>query len=434
MDSIIKIENIKLWYDKDKPTEVYALKDISLSITKGDYVSFFGPSGCGKTTMLYALSGIDHYQEGKVTINNLDITGLSNQDLAIFRQKGIGIIFQQFNLLPSLTVLQNVILPMLFVGGTTSESKERAEMLLKRLNLEDFANRYPFELSGGQQQRVGIARAIANDPPIIVADEPLGNLDSVNAKNVLAFLKELNEKDGRTIIMVTHEAWSLQDVKTVFYMKDGMLVKHESKTEKPIAESVAEYLYGELGQKHKDEPPTELVSAQVISNFLMRGFSQEEIKRFEDFLHQRLINTISAVDFHRALRRSYDKGGIGIWKIKADRLFDSVETIIKEKKDLKEILIHLEKNPETPIMDEVFDIRNWILLTLDTFKFSFERIDALDQVIADRLRGYITREQILPILTRSLEQSGVGLSLHVGMQIVEKLEAFFDGTAVIHTT
>ena len=245
MEPIINVENINLWYDKGKPMEVYALKNVNLSITKGDYVSFFGPSGCGKTTMLYALAGIDTYQEGHVSISGQDITGLSNRDLAIFRQKGIGIIFQQFNLLPSLTVLQNVILPMLFIGGSTKESKERAEMLLKRLNLEEFAERYPFELSGGQQQRVGIARALANDPPIIVADEPLGNLDSVNAKNVLAFLKELNEKDGRTIIMVTHEAWSLQDVKTVFYMKDGIVVKQESKAEKPIAESVAEYLYGD---------------------------------------------------------------------------------------------------------------------------------------------------------------------------------------------
>ena len=196
---------------------------------------------------------------------------------------------------------------------------------------------------------------------------------------------------------------------------------------------MAEYLYGELGQTHKDDPHTELVSAHVISSFLLRGFSQEEIKRFEELLHQRLINKLPAIEFHRALLRPYDKGGVGLWKIKAERLFQSVEEIIQEKKTLQDVLIHLEKNPEYPIMEEVYTIRNWILRTLDTFKFSFDRIDALDQVIADRLRGYILREQIVPILTRALDQSGVGLSLHVAMQITEKIEAFFDGTAVIHT-
>ena len=204
MEPIIKLQNVSLWYNKDKPIEVKALKNISLEITRGDYVAFFGPSGCGKTTMLYAISGIDHFQEGKILINDRDISTLSNQELAIFRQTGIGIVFQQFNLVPSLTVLKNVSLPMLFVGISSEKADAEARKLLERLNLTEYANRYPFELSGGQQQRVGIARAIANDPPIIIADEPLGNLDSVNAKKVLEFLKELNEKDGRTIIMVTH--------------------------------------------------------------------------------------------------------------------------------------------------------------------------------------------------------------------------------------
>ena len=116
MSAIIKIENVNLWYDKGKPIEVHALKNINISIEKGDYASFFGPSGCGKTSMLYALSGIDHFQEGRVLINDRDISGLTNQELAIFRQTGIGIVFQQFNLVPSLTVLKNVALPMLFVG------------------------------------------------------------------------------------------------------------------------------------------------------------------------------------------------------------------------------------------------------------------------------------------------------------------------------
>ena len=195
MSVIIKIENVNLWYDKGKPIEVHALKNINISIEKGDYAAFFGPSGCGKTSMLYALSGIDRFQEGKVLINDRDISGLTNQELAIFRQTGIGIVFQQFNLVPSLTVLKNVALPMLFVGVSSKKAEIEAKKLIERLDLSAYVDRYPYELSGGQQQRVGIARALANNPPIIIADEPLGNLDSVNAKIVLEFLKELNERD-----------------------------------------------------------------------------------------------------------------------------------------------------------------------------------------------------------------------------------------------
>src|SRR3989344_2309529 len=177
MSNVIKAEHVELWYDKGKPSEVHALKDVSLEIEKGDYAVFFGPSGCGKTTMLYAIAGIDHYQGGKISINGFDITGQSNRELAMFRQTGIGIVFQQFNLIPSLTVLQNVSLPMAFLGISSDKSEKEAMKLLERLGLTSYAGRYPFELSGGQQQRVGIARALANNPPIIIADEPLGNLD-----------------------------------------------------------------------------------------------------------------------------------------------------------------------------------------------------------------------------------------------------------------
>jgi putative ABC transport system ATP-binding protein len=298
-DAIIKLEHVNLWYERGKPIEVHALKDITIDIARGDYVAFFGPSGCGKTTMLYSISGIDRFQEGKILINGKDISGLTNQELAIFRQTGIGIVFQQFNLVPSLNVLKNIALPMLFVGVSSEKADQEAYKLLERLELTPLKDRFPFELSGGQQQRIGIARALANDPPIIIADEPLGNLDSKNAKIVLEFLKELNVKDGRTIIMVTHEAWSLRDVKTIYHMKDGVVTDVEHVAEKETGSEVgAEHIYKELsaqevklldeakaGGEHKGgEKEGEgfgEVSARILSNFLLRGYSSYEIKRFE---------------------------------------------------------------------------------------------------------------------------------------------------------
>ena len=285
MEPIIEINNVNLWYEKGKPIEVHALNDITLKINKGDYAAFFGPSGCGKTSILYAISGIDRVQDGTVHISNQDISALNDQDLAIFRQTGIGIVFQQFNLIPSLTVLKNVSLPMLFVGVSSKEADERALKLLDRLGLTDYAHRYPYELSGGQQQRVGIARALANNPPIIIADEPLGNLDSINAQNVLAFLKELNEKDGRTIIMVTHEAWSLRDVKTIFHMKDGTIVGSEQITAGlTVAESLSKKLYNQLSSPQGLQGGVireESITARIVANFLLRGYSIDEIQRFE---------------------------------------------------------------------------------------------------------------------------------------------------------
>ena len=224
---IIDVEGLNFYYDYKLPTETYALKGVDLQVNQGDYVVFFGPSGCGKTTLVYLIGGITTEKSGtgKIMVNGADVLQLSREELAVFRQTGIGIIFQNFNLIPSLTVLDNVALPMTFVGVPQDKRREEARKILARLGMDIYAERYPMELSGGQQQRAGIARALANNPPIIIADEPLGNLDSENAEHVLKFLKELQEKDGRTVIMVTHEAWSVRDADKIIYMKDGGVVK-----------------------------------------------------------------------------------------------------------------------------------------------------------------------------------------------------------------
>jgi len=432
MEPIIRLKNISLWYEKDKPIEVQALKNITIDIKRGDYVAFFGPSGCGKTTMLYAISGIDRFQEGVLEINNKDISLLSNQELAIFRQTGIGIVFQQFNLVPSLTVLKNVALPMLFVGISSSKADIEARKLLERLDLIEYANRYPFELSGGQQQRVGIARALANDPPIIIADEPLGNLDSVNAKKVLEFLRELNEKDGRTIIMVTHEAWSLRDVKTIYHMKDGNVVEVEHVTRETIAGSISDRLNKQLASMgtevaNKNDIKVENVSAHLLANFLLRGYSQDEISRFESFVNERFSDKISKKEFHILANKPFKEGGVGLWKKKADRVTEYLEDVLSKKNEIDTICASIEKNPEVSIFDEVRDIRKW-LLDGYTGKLDATEIMALDQVISDRIRNYIDREQVVELLDLSNNKFGVGLSFRAAQILAEKLELILGGT------
>jgi putative ABC transport system ATP-binding protein len=430
MQPIIRLENVSLWYEKGKPTELKALKNISLEITKGDYVAFFGPSGCGKTTMLYAISGIDRFQEGKIFINNRDISGLSNQELAIFRQTGIGIVFQQFNLVPSLTVLKNVALPMLFVGISSEKADAEAKKLLERLNLTDLADRYPFELSGGQQQRVGIARALANDPPIIVADEPLGNLDSINAKRVLEFLKELNEKDGRTIIMVTHEAWSLRDVKTIYHMKDGVITDTEKMTPGNLAESISDHVNKQLSSMNsetsKNVTGTENISAHLISNFLLRGYSLDEVARFESLVNQRFSNKIDKKEFHNLINKPFKDGGVGLWKKKAERVAEYLEEVINKRYDVASICESIEKNPEASILDEIQNIRDWLIEGY-TGKLTPSQALALNQVIFDRIHNYISKKEVVQLLDLSNNKFGIGLSFRAAQILAEKLELLLEG-------
>lgn len=431
MAPIIKLENVSLWYEKGKPIEVQALKNITIDIEKGDYVAFFGPSGCGKTTMLYAISGIDRFQEGKVFINDRDISGLSNQELAIFRQTGIGIVFQQFNLVPSLNVLKNVALPMLFVGISSQKAEEEARKLLERLDLLQYADRFPFELSGGQQQRVGIARALANDPPIIIADEPLGNLDSVNAKRVLEFLKELNEKDGRTIIMVTHEAWSLRDVKTIFHMKDGLITETEHVAAKGLAESISGHLNKQLSSVGASDGFSKEVkevrfSAHLLSNFLLRGYSMDEINRFESFVNNLFDAKITLEEFHTLISKPFKDGGVGLWKKKSERIAKYLKEITEVRKDVATVYNLIENNLEASIFDEIQNIRNW-LIEEHKGKLSTDQIMALDQIVSDRLRNYIDKEEVAKLLDLSKNKFGVGLSFRAAQTLSEKLELVLEG-------
>lgn len=436
MEPIIEINNVNLWYEKGKPIEAHALNNITLKINKGDYAAFFGPSGCGKTSILYAISGIDKVQDGTVHISNQDISSLNDQDLAIFRQTGIGIVFQQFNLIPSLTVLKNVSLPMLFVGVSSKEADERALRLLERLGLTNYAHRYPYELSGGQQQRVGIARALANNPPIIIADEPLGNLDSINAQNVLAFLKELNEKDGRTIIMVTHEAWSLRDVKTIFHMKDGTIIGSEQITAgTTVAESLSKKLYNQLSSPQGLQGGVireESITARIVANFLLRGYSIDEIQRFESLVSDRFSGEISKETFLNDIRKPFIEGGVGLWKKKAQRVSEYIESIMSIRNNVSHIYDHIAKNIETPLMDEVSEIRKW-LLNEYAGSVSGEQVVALDQVISDRMRGYISPEQVATLIHLSKNKSGVGLSFRAAQILSEKLELALSGEGEITT-
>lgn len=222
--SIIKLENVwKIYRMGD--VEVNALQELSLDVAEGEFLAIMGPSGSGKSTAVNMIGCLDVPTRGKVILDGHDISKLEESKLAQIRGRKIGFIFQQFNLIPTLTALENVALPIVFQSVERGKRTARASGLLKIVELGDRMGHKPAELSGGQQQRVAIARALANNPEVILADEPTGNLDSNTGEMVMGFLKKLNRKEGKTIIVVTHDNNVARHADRIEFLKDGRIVK-----------------------------------------------------------------------------------------------------------------------------------------------------------------------------------------------------------------
>ncbi|MFZ0011254.1 MAG: ABC transporter ATP-binding protein [Halobacteriota archaeon] len=208
--------------------KVHALRDVNLLIEKGDMVVIMGPSGCGKTTLLNCLSGLDAPTSGIVKIEGIPLSQMNDNELSEYRATRMGFIFQSFNLLPVLTALENVELPLLLAGINEKDARLRALSMLSRVDLEEWAQHKPLELSGGQQQRVAIARALISRPAIIWADEPTGNLDSAGADQITALLKTLNKTNRQTFVIVTHDPSVAKTADRLISMKDGSILSESA--------------------------------------------------------------------------------------------------------------------------------------------------------------------------------------------------------------
>jgi putative ABC transport system ATP-binding protein len=207
--------------------EVHALRESSWDVAKGDAVAIMGPSGCGKTTLLNLLGGVDRPSSGSILIDSQDLTAMNERALETHRLRRVGFVFQFFNLIPSVTAFENIELPMVMAGKPEAECRERARHLLGLVGLEAKGQKRPEELSGGEQQRVGVALALANDPALILADEPTGNLDSTNANAIAMLLRSLAIEHGKTVIMVSHDPKTVEVFPTVYSMRDGLFVNNE---------------------------------------------------------------------------------------------------------------------------------------------------------------------------------------------------------------
>ena len=232
--NIVRVSKVTKTFKLGK-VEVQALKGIDLEIEAGEYISIMGPSGSGKSTLFNMIGGLDKPTSGKVFIDEVDIAQLDAYELAWLRCRKIGYIFQTFNLIPVMTALENVTLPMIFAGINNDEALDKGMQLLKLVGLADRFSHKPVELSGGQQQRVAVARALANDPAIILADEPTGNLDLTTGEEIISLLKQLSRERHVTVISATHDIKMLNVSDQVVWIRDGRVDKIENRDELSIS-------------------------------------------------------------------------------------------------------------------------------------------------------------------------------------------------------
>jgi len=225
--NLIDVKNIWKIYGEGKEAETIALKDVSFNVNEGEFVAIMGPSGCGKSTLLHILGLLDHPTRGSLLMDGKDVSDYSDEELAFLRNREIGFVFQSFHLLPRISVLENVKAPLIYSGTKESEWEKIAMGAIESVDMQYRLRHEPSQLSGGEKQRAAIARALVNHPKIIFADEPTGNLDSKSGKTVMEILQSLNEKEGKTIILVTHETYTAEHAERIIKMMDGQIESDE---------------------------------------------------------------------------------------------------------------------------------------------------------------------------------------------------------------
>lgn len=449
---IIKTTDLSVVYNKNTTNEFWALQGVNINIYPREYVIFFGPSGCGKSTLLNSIAGLETNIEGKVFVDSKDISALSEDDLALFHRSEIGMIFQVYNLIPSLSVLDNVTLPQVFLGVHKKTRVKTAKKYLERFGIIEHADKIPTELSGGQQQRIGIARALVNNPKILLADEPVGNLDSASAVNVMGLLKNLNEKEGKTLILVTHNPEHLAYANRIFYIKDGKIIREvvnkdirteeakEEKTREVKKEGFEEKINKEFELLQRSFPGLTSVQlnmllvpfkAKLLTNYLLSDYEIDEITRIENIIHDRLTRRINKDELKFRLDKSFAKGGAGLNSATAARLsmviediLSKTEIVIRRRGENETLLANKPQQEKLDFKNIWSQVREMRIFFIDPLNKNLtdRQIIRMESAIYNRLIGDFDKNSFYETLDMPFEQGGVGLNKTSAQKITRDLE------------
>jgi putative ABC transport system ATP-binding protein len=423
---LIVCRDLTITYNKGKSNEFKALQHVNTDIYEGEYIILFGPSGCGKSTLMYAIQGSLPPGDGTLLIRGDDIYSYPPEERVYFQRYIMGIIFQSFNLIGSLSVLDNVALPMIFCDANKTTRERRAQSLLDRFGVGHVSHKIPSMLSGGQQQRVSVARSMVNDPQILLADEPTGNLDSISTQQVMDKIDEINTFDQRTIIMVSHNAAHLSYAHRVYYLKDGFIVREvvnpQRKQIKPVKEG--ETIVTELEQLARLFPYDSVDTLRVksLTNFLTQEYSFDQLIRIEKAIQLLIKGKIHKKLFIDALVKKYDEGGAGVDKATAQRMADVSVALVKESTDVKRYRSDNES-------DAAFFSQHKFAERVREYLLSHHRIPLtkamqanLTTMISDRLAGVHGEKEFFESLHAPIKQGGLGLSFDMTKDMSRYME------------
>ncbi len=428
VDPIIQVKNLKVIYNQGKTNEVRSLFDVNVKVYPKEYVIIFGPSGCGKSTLLYSMSGLQVPTEGEIIIEGKKLAEMTKKEKVILHQIGIGMVFQAFYLIPSLTILDNVCLPKVFRGESREKRREEGATLLRRFSIIEQADKFPSQLSGGQKQRVSIARSLVNNPQIIFADEPVGNLDSVSSENVMQIFKELNEIDKKTIVLVTHNAEHLHYADRIIYVKDGKVIREEVNKEKrpanALKEKVPDIKYNELSDDLKllmrtfknlnlNQIGSLLVpfKANQLMSHILSELNQDKVKTATAYLKEFLFKNIDLKTLEKNLDLDYDKGGSG-WNRQRARSF------IGRLQDIMRIVEDIAKGKKTKAVNQL----SKYLIDLFKLKLDSKNKKRFYSFLKLRISNKIDREGLRKGLDASKILGGVGFYKSTAEKISDEVE------------
>jgi len=430
--NIIEIKNLNVIYNKGKSNQVRALESVNLDLQPEEWVIVFGPSGCGKSTLLNSITGLETPTSGKVNVLDRDINKLTSNEKSEYRGKSVGMIFQSFHLINSLTVLDNVCLPQVFYGVDLKEREKMAMSFLDRFGIANQAKKYPTDISGGQRQKVSIARALMNSPEIILADEPVGNLDSKSTYNVMAILKELNKVDKKTVIMVTHDSQHLKHADKIVHVKDGKILRVEvirrkqdpskklTKDGKRMVKTTEVRIPMDLKllmNSFKDLSSSKM--SQLLEPFkvkqtfayLMLPITNHQVELTQQYMQKFFLGNLTKKQLQEQLNESVEKGGAGWDKRNAKKFTSEVVDFYEQSKNI--------------------DYSEPFLSTIKLSKFFIKRyplkkteyqLNILKSSIENRLRNELSREDFQEILNKPVSEEGLGLNRRTAQKIARELE------------